>query len=126
LAGAAAQKYQTQLADEQEILLHLADMSIEVYVLESALLRTLKLKGRMGSEACAERHAMCLCLLHRAADLCSRHGREVIYAIAEGDEQRMMLLGLKRFTRVDPVDLRSLRRMVAQAVLSQNKYPFAT
>lgn len=124
--GAAAQKYQTQLADEQEILMHLADMVIEVYVLESTLLRTLKLKERLGVEACVDRHAMAVCLLHRAADLCNRHGREAIFAIGEGDEQRMMLLGLKRFTRVDPVDLRSLRRQVAQTVLSHNKYPYAS
>lgn len=126
VAGAAAQKYQTQLAEEQEILMHLADMAIEVYVLESALLRTIKLKERLGAEACTERHALAVCLLHRVAELCNRHGREAIYAISEGDEQRMMLLGLKRFTRVEPVDLRMLRRKVAQAVLSQNKYPFAT
>jgi alkylation response protein AidB-like acyl-CoA dehydrogenase len=126
VAGAAAQKYQTKLAEEQEILMHLADMAIEVYVLESTLLRTIKLKERLGADSCGDRHAMAVCLLHRAADLLNRHGREAIYAIGEGDEQRMMLLGLKRFTRVDPVDLKSLRRQVAQTVLSQNKYPFAT
>jgi len=89
-------------------------------------LRTLKLKERLGVEACVDRHAMAVCLLHRAADLCNRHGREAIFSIGEGDEQRMMLLGLKRFTRVDPVDLRSLRRQVAQTVLSHNKYPYAS
>jgi alkylation response protein AidB-like acyl-CoA dehydrogenase len=126
VAGAAAQKYQTKLAEEQEILMHLADMAIEVYVLESTLLRTIKLKERLGADSCGDRYAMAVCLLHRAADLLNRHGREAIYAIGEGDEQRMMLLGLKRFTRVDPVDLKSLRRQVAQTVLTQNKYPFAT
>ncbi|MBM3918348.1 MAG: acyl-CoA dehydrogenase [Sphingomonadales bacterium] len=126
VAGAAAQKYQAKLADEQEILMHLADMAIEIYVLESALLRTIKLQERWGAEVCAERYGMTICLLHRAADSCNRHGREVIYALSEGDEQRMMLLGLKRFSRVEPVDLRTLRRKVAEVVLSQNKYPFAT
>jgi len=125
VAGAAAQKYQTKLADEQEILMHLAEMAIEVYVLESTLLRTRKLQERWGDDACTDRHAMAVCLLHRAADACNRHGREAIYAFAEGDEQRMMLLGLKRFTRVDPVNLKSLRRQIAQTVLSQQKYPFA-
>lgn len=125
VAGAAVQKFQTKLAEEQEILMSLADMAIQVYALESAILKTEKLAGRLGEAACTERYAMTINFMHQAADKCNRAGKEAIYAFAEGDEQRMMLLGLKRFTKVQPENLKAVRRNIAAKILEENRYPFA-
>ncbi|MFN3529941.1 MAG: acyl-CoA dehydrogenase family protein [Bacteroidia bacterium] len=125
VAGAAVQKFQTKLAGEQEILMNLADMAIQVYALESAILKTEKLADRLGEAACVERYAMTVNFMHQAADKCNRAGREAIYAFAEGDEQRMMLLGLKRFTKIQPENLKLVRRSIASKILHENRYPFA-
>jgi hypothetical protein len=125
VAGAAVQKFQTKLADEQEVLMNVADMTIQVYALESAILKTEKLAIKMGEEACKERYEMTVNYMHKAAEICNKAGKEAIYAFAEGDEQRMMLLGLKRFTKVAPDNLRNIRRSIAAKLLDANLYPFA-
>lgn len=125
VAGAAVQKFQTKLADEQEVLMNVADMTIQVYALESAILKTEKLAIKMGEEACKERYEMTVNYMHKAAEICNKAGKEAIYAFAEGDEQRMMLLGLKRFTKVAPDNLRNIRRSIAAKLLDANHYPFA-
>lgn len=125
VAGAAVQKFATKLEQEQEILMQVADMAIEVYVLESAILKTEKLAGRLGEAACAERIDMVVNYTHRAANKVNMAGKEAIFAIAEGDEQRMMLLGLKRFTKTDAVNLKEIRRRIAAKMLAENRYPFA-
>jgi len=124
VAGAAVQKFATKLEQEQEILMQVADMVIEVYVLESAILKTEKLCGRLGEAACAERIDMVVNFTHRAANKVNIGGKEAIYAIAEGDEQRMMLLGLKRFTKTEAVNLKEVRRRIAAKLLAENRYPF--
>ncbi len=124
VAGAAVQKFNTKLEQEQEILMQVADMAIEVYVLESAILKTEKLAGRLGELACAERIDMVVNYTHRAANKVNMAGKEAIFAIAEGDEQRMMLLGLKRFTKTDAVNLKEVRRRIAAKLLEENRYPF--
>jgi hypothetical protein len=105
--------------------MNLADMTIQVYALESAILKTEKLSLRLGQEACAERLAMTVNYCHRAAEICNKAGKEAIYAFAEGDEQRMMLLGLKRFTKVNPENLKKIRREIASKLLDANQYPFS-
>jgi alkylation response protein AidB-like acyl-CoA dehydrogenase len=125
VAGAAVQKFQTKLADEQEVLMNVADMTIQVYALESAILKTEKLAIKMGEEPCKERYEMTVNYMHKAAEICNKAGKEAIYAFAEGDEQRMMLLGLKRFTKVAPDNLRNIRRSIAAKLLDANLYPFA-
>jgi len=125
VAGAAVQKFADKLDQEQEILMQAADMAIEVYVLESAILKTEKLATRLGEAACAERIDMVVSYTHRAANKVNMAGKEAIYAIAEGDEQRMMLLGLKRFTKTEAVNLKEVRRRIAAKLLDENRYPFA-
>jgi len=125
VAGAAVQKFAAKLDQEQEILMQAADMAIEVYVLESAILKTEKLANRLGEAACAERIDMVVSYTHRAANKVNMAGKEAIYAIAEGDEQRMMLLGLKRFTKTEAVNLKEVRRRIAAKLLDENRYPFA-
>jgi alkylation response protein AidB-like acyl-CoA dehydrogenase len=124
VAGAAVQHYGTALAEEQEALMRMADMAMEVYVLESALLKTQRLAGRLSEEENQRRGLLATLQAHHAAEKCLMAGREVILGLPENDEQRMMLMGLRRFTKTPSVNLKSIRRKVAQYVLEQEKYPF--
>jgi alkylation response protein AidB-like acyl-CoA dehydrogenase len=124
VAGAAVQKFMMKLSDEQEVLMNLADMLIEGYVAESVLLRVEKLIGQKGEAACEIQKEMAMIYLHYAMAKASAAGREAIYAFAEGDELRLMLLGLKRFTKIDPYNLKEARRKVANYVIEKGRYPF--
>jgi len=117
ISGAAVQKFMQKLSAEQEILMNLADMLIEVYTAESAILRTEKLVGIKGEAACEQQINMSKLYMHRAVEIANKAGKEAIYAFAEGDEQRMMLLGLKRFTKIEAANLKEIRRTIADAVL---------
>ncbi|MFM7327283.1 MAG: acyl-CoA dehydrogenase family protein, partial [Bacteroidota bacterium] len=118
VAGAAIQKFMMKLSDEQEIIMNLADMLIEGYVAESALLRVEKLIALRGEQACETEKAMAMITLHGAVEVAARAGREALTSFAEGDELRMMLLGLKRFTKVEPYNLKEARRRVSDHVLA--------
>ena len=124
VAGAAAQKLMQKLSDEQEILMNMADMLIQVYTFESALLRTEKLIGMRGEEACQSQIDMTRINMMRAVELVSQAGKEAIYAFAQGDEQRLMLMGLKRYTKVQPFNVKEVRRRVADVLISRNDYVF--
>jgi len=124
ISGGAIQKFMQKLSSEQEILMNLADMLTEGYVAESALLRVEKLIGMRGEESCAIYKDMAIIYLHRAVDIITVSGKQAIYAFAEGDEQRMMLMGLKRFTKIEPFNLKEARRRVADFVIEKNLYPF--
>lgn len=124
ISGGAIQKFMQKLSNEQEILMNLADMLTEGYVAESALLRVEKLIGMRGEESCAIYKDMAIIYLHRAVDIITVSGKQAIYAFAEGDEQRMMLMGLKRFTKIEPFNLKEARRRVADYVIEKNRYPF--
>jgi len=124
IAGAAAQKLMMKLKEEQEVLLALADILMEIYVAESAILRTEKLVGIKGEDACALQIDMSRVYLHRAVDIINRAGKEAIYAFATGDELRMMVLGLKRFTKIEPFNLKDARRRIADFMVEQGAYPF--
>lgn len=124
IAGAAVQKFMMKLSHEQEILMNVADMITEVYVAESALLRVEKLIGIKGEEAVTLQKDMALVYLQDAVLKSNQAGREAIQSFAEGDELRVMLMGLKRFTKIDPMNTRDARRRVADALLAENKYIF--
>ncbi len=124
VAGAAVQKFMMKLSDEQEVLMNLADMLIEGYVAESVLLRVEKLITQKGDAACEIQKEMAMIYLHYAMGKASAAGREAIYAFADGDELRLMLLGLKRFTKIDPYNLKEARRKVANYVIEKGRYPF--
>jgi alkylation response protein AidB-like acyl-CoA dehydrogenase len=124
IAGAAVQKFMMKLSHEQEILMNVADMITEVYAAESALLRVEKLIGMKGEEAVSLQKDMALVYLQDAVMKCNQAGREAIQSFAEGDELRVMLMGLKRFTKIDPMNTRDARRRVADALLAENKYIF--
>lgn len=123
-AGAAVQKYMMKLSEEQEVLMNLADMLIEGYVAESCLLRVEKMISQRGEAACELEKAMAMIYLHHAVNRAAEAGREAISAFAEGDELRLMLMGLKRFTKIDPYNLKEARRKVANHVIEKGEYPF--
>jgi len=124
VSGAAVQKFMMKLSDEQEVLMNLADMLIEGYVAESCLLRVEKLIGIRGEKACAMEKEMAVVYLHGAIEKAAAAGKQAIYAFAEGDELRLMLLGLKRFTKIDPYNLKEARRRIANHVIEKGHYPF--
>ena len=124
ISGAAVQKFMMKLSDEQEVLMNLADMLIEIYVAESTLLRVEKLIGIRGEKACEIQKEMALIYLYHAVETAASAGKQAIYAFAEGDELRLMLLGLKRFTKIDPFNLKESRRKVANYVIEKGEYPF--
>ncbi|MEN8251197.1 MAG: acyl-CoA dehydrogenase family protein [Bacteroidota bacterium] len=124
VSGAAVQKLMEKLGDEQEILMNLADMLAEGYVAESVILRAEKLVGLRGEEACQREIDMARVFLHHTVDITIKAGKEAIYSFAEGDELRMMLMGLKRFTKIEPMNLKEARRRIADHVIEKNEYPF--
>ncbi|GAB4009178.1 acyl-CoA dehydrogenase family protein [Spirosoma migulaei] len=124
VSGAAVQKFMMTLSNEQEILMNVADMAIEVYVAESVLLRVEKLIGIKGEEAVALQKQMALVYLHEAVEKVNNAGRAAITSFAEGDELRGMLMGLKRFTKIEPMNLKDARRQIADAMIAENKYIF--
>jgi Acyl-CoA dehydrogenases len=122
-AGGAVQKLMMKIEQEQEILMHIADMAIQTFAAESALLRVMKLVERNGEAATAYELDIVRTFLYNAADIINKHGKDAINAFADGDEQRMMLLGLKRFTKTEPFNSKEAKRRIADKLISDNKYP---
>jgi hypothetical protein len=121
-AGAAAQKLMMKLEQEQELLMNIADMMIETYHAESALLRWMKLVSVKGAAACTTEQYIVQAYLYDAADRIQKWGKDAINAFAAGDEQNMLLLGLRRFTKAAPFNAKEARRHIAQKWLTENRY----
>ena len=124
VAGAAVQKLMMSLSKEQEILMNIADMASYVYVAESAMLRTEKLVSLRGEEACKGQLDMMRIYFVEAVDGLHKAGKEALWAFADGDEQRMMLVGLRRFTKMEPFNVKQARQNVAQEIIAADKYCF--
>lgn len=124
VAGAAVQKLMMKIQDEQEILMNIADMAIETFEAESVLLRVMKMADKQGEAASQLQTDMMHCYLNDAVDKVNKAGKEAINAFASGDEQRMMLLGLKRFTKTEPFNSKDARRRIADKLIAENKYPW--
>ena len=124
VAGAAVQKLMMKLQDEQEILMNIADMAILTFNAESALLRVIKQTEKEGEAATTLQTAMMRCYLNDAIDQVNKAGREALNAFASGDEQRMMLLGLKRFTKAAPFNSKEARRSIADKLIADGRYAF--
>lgn len=122
-AGAAVQTLMTKLQDEQEIIMNMADMLIELFVSESTLLRVIKIAERNNTTSFIEADMM-RCYLNDAVDKLAKCGKEAINAFASGDEQRMMLMGLKRFTKMKPYNTKDARRKIADHLIAAGAYPF--
>lgn len=124
VAGAAAQKLMMELTKEQEVLMNIADMAIDAYTAESIVLRVHKRINQMGEANQEEYKAMAQVYVHDAADRINKAGKEALLAFAEGDELRMMLMGMKRFTKTQPHNIKNMRRNVAEKLIADNKYKF--
>ncbi|UMY64618.1 acyl-CoA dehydrogenase family protein [Flavobacterium sp. HJ-32-4] len=125
VAGSAVQKFGPDLDSHQELLMAAADMLIEIYMAESTLLRTEKLAKKNGAENVKEQIAMAQLYLYQAVDTISAKGKEGIVSFAEGDEQRMMLMGLRRFTKYTNMpNVGALRETIASKVIAANSYCF--
>lgn len=122
-AGAAVQKLMMKIEQEQEILMNIADMAIQTFNAESALLRAAKLVAEKGEAACRFELDIMHTYLYDAADRINKFGKDAINAFADGDEHRMMLLGLKRFTKVDPFNSKEARRRIVEKLRNDGKYP---
>lgn len=124
VAGTAVQKYMMTLAKEQEIILRIADMAIDTYLAESVLLRVQKLSATRSDREISLQSDMARVFLYDAIDRVHTNGRNAVNAMSEGDEHRMLLMGLKRFTKMAPVNTIEARRRVAKKLIEENRYCF--
>ncbi|MBJ6119865.1 acyl-CoA dehydrogenase family protein [Pontibacter sp. BT310] len=124
VAGTAVQKYMASLAKEQEVLMNIADMAIKTYVAESTLLRVEKMIGTKGEEAVANQIDIARVVVNDAVDASFIAGKEAIASMAEGDEQRLLFMGLKRFTKKDLFNTKEARRRIAAALIESNEYVY--
>jgi alkylation response protein AidB-like acyl-CoA dehydrogenase len=124
VAGGAVQKLMQTLAKEQEVLMGIADMSMYIYAAESALLRVEKMVSLKGEAACALQIDMVKTYIYDAADRINKAGKDTINTFAEGDEMRMMNMGLKRFTKHEAFNAKEARQHIAVKLIEENKYCF--
>ncbi|MDM1044586.1 acyl-CoA dehydrogenase family protein [Myroides sp. 1354] len=125
VAGSAVQKFGPDLEKHQALMMAAADMMIEIYMAESAILRTEKLAKSKGEQNIKEEIAMAQLYLYHAVDIVAQKGKEGIASFAEGDEQRIMLMGLRRFTKyVNLPNVNALRESIAQKAIEANEYVF--
>ena len=125
VSGAALQKYGPELEKHQQLILAASDILIQIYMAESAILRAEKMAKKDGEEKAKEQIAMAKLNLFHAIDVIETAGKHSIISFSEGDEQRMMLMGLKRFLKyVNMPNIIELRNIIADKVIKENSYPF--
>ena len=124
VAGSAAQKLMMTLAKEQEVLMNIADMMNWAYTAESLVLRVQKLHKAKGEDAASIQLDIMQTYVYSVADKINIAGKEALNGFAEGDELKMMMLGMKRFTKVDPFNCKEARRRVADTCIAKNEYCF--
>jgi len=122
VAGAAVQKLMMSLNKEQEILMNIADMSIITYHAESALLRLEKLTAMKGEAATTIQADIVRTYIYDAADAINKAGKDALNSFADGDELRMMNIGLKRFTKVDSFNSKEARRRICAQLVADDGY----
>jgi alkylation response protein AidB-like acyl-CoA dehydrogenase len=125
VAGGAVQKYGPDLEGHQQLLMAAADMLIEIYMAESTVLRTEKMAKKQGEDKVQEQIAMAKLYLYKAVDVVTQKGKESIISFAEGDEQRMMLMGLRRFTKYTNMpNIVGVRETITTKLVAENSYCF--
>ncbi|WP_242135331.1 acyl-CoA dehydrogenase family protein [Aestuariivivens marinum] len=125
VAGAALQKYGEQIEEQQQLMLAASDILIQIYLAESAILRAEKMAKANGEDQVKEQIAMAKLNLFHAIDVIETAGKHSIISFSSGDEQRMMLMGLKRYIKyVNMPNIIELRRIIAEKVIQENKYCF--
>ena len=121
-AGAATQKYMMQIEQQQEVMGAIADMVMEIYAMESALLRTMKIASAQGETAAALPIAMTRVYLSQAMDKIESEARKIIADVAEGDMLRTQMAILRRLAKHDPVNTIGLRQQIAEKVIERGRY----
>jgi alkylation response protein AidB-like acyl-CoA dehydrogenase len=125
VAGGAVQKYGPNLDGHQQLLMAAADILIEIYMAESTILRTEKLAKKVGEAKAQEQIAMAKLYLYKAVDVITQRGKESVISFTGGDEQRMMLMGLRRFTKYTNMpNIIALREMITTKLVTENEYCF--
>jgi alkylation response protein AidB-like acyl-CoA dehydrogenase len=125
VAGGAVQKYGPDLDAHQQLLMAAADILIEIYMAESTILRTEKMAKNQGEQNVQEQIAMAKLYLYKAVDVVTQKGKESIISFADGDEQRMMLMGLRRFTKYTNMpNIIGLRETITTKLVTKNEYCF--
>ncbi len=124
VAGSAVQKLMQTLSKEQEVLMNIADIAIWTYQAESVLLRVQKKIARIGEDACDVDIAICRTYFYDIADKINKSAKDAIYSFAEGDEVRMMTMGLKRFTKTEIFNHKEARQLIAQKLINDGRYNF--
>jgi phosphopantetheine adenylyltransferase len=123
VAGGAVQKYGPDLDSHQQLLMAASDILIEIYMAESTILRTEKLAKKEGEAKVQEQIAMAKLYLYKAVDIVTQKGKESVISFAEGDEQRMMLMGLRRFTKYTNMpNIVALREAITAKLVEKNEY----
>ena len=125
VAGGAVQKYGPDLDAHQQLLMAASDILIEIYMAESTILRTEKMAKKEGEVKVQEQIAMAKLYLYKAVDIVTQKGKESVISFAEGDEQRMMLMGLRRFTKYSNMpNIVALREIITTKLVAENTYCF--
>ncbi len=125
VAGGAVQKYGPDLDAHQQLLMAASDILIEIYMAESTILRTEKMAKKEGEAKVQEQIAMAKLYLYKAVDIVTQKGKESVISFAEGDEQRMMLMGLRRFTKYTNMpNIVALREIITTKLVAENTYCF--
>ena len=121
VAGGAVQKMMAKLKDEQEIIMNAADMLIDIYTMESLLLRVKKIfeRGEKASDVYVD---ILKVYFNDAMNRINIAGKDALQSYAEGDELRIMQMGLKRFTKYEPVNVKEARRRIAAKILEAGRY----
>jgi alkylation response protein AidB-like acyl-CoA dehydrogenase len=122
VAGSAVQKIGDKLAKEQEIVMNIADIINTIYVTESTLLRVEKMVQLKGEENCKEQIAMMQVLIYDGCDIINKAGKDAINTFSSGDELKMMLMGMKRFTKHEPFNPKEARQLIALKLIDKNEY----
>jgi len=122
--GTAAQKYMLGLSDQQEILMNVADIVMDTFAMESAILRTKKMAAAQGAEAVALQLDMTRVFCNDAVERIEADAKNTLAAMAEGDELRTLLAALRRFTKMTPINTVAARQRIANAMIEANKYVY--
>ena len=122
VAGAAVQKLAMNIDKEQEILMHIADMAIDTFVAESSLLRIMKLANKSDEGSILIQKDITRCFIYDAANRINKNAKNALDAFAEGDELRMMHIGIKRFTKVQSFNSKDAKRRIANKLIADKEY----
>jgi hypothetical protein len=122
--GTAAQKYMMKLADQQEVLMGIADIIMDTYAMETAILRARKLAASQGESASERIVEMTRVFCNDAVERIEARAKNTLAAMAEGDELRTLLAALRRFTKLQPMNTIAARQRIADELIAANRYVY--